>query len=310
MQLALAPLQTYTDHHYRNAHHLVYGGIDTYYAPYLRMNNDGTIKAGPKVDILPENNLVPIVPQLMCCSVEDFFMLHDYIVSLGYNEVNWNMGCPYPMVTNKGLGAGVLNKPEVLRNWLEAISPKLKLKLGIKMRMGMSNTEEIHTLIPILNDYDLTEVIIHARYAEQLYNGGCDIDQFKLAAGSIKHPVTYNGDITDLDSFHELSSELNAMDRFMIGRGAISNPAIFQEIKTGILLDPVTYRSKLLTFSRHIEESCMKVNDNEGYALMRLKSYWEAFSEELTEGKAVYRKLKKATNLNEFWDLLNRGIVY
>jgi tRNA-dihydrouridine synthase len=262
------------------------------------------------VDILPENNLVPIVPQLMCCSVEDFFMLHDYIVSLGYNEVNWNMGCPYPMVTNKGLGAGVLNKPEVLRNWLEAISPKLKLKLGIKMRMGMSNTEEIHTLIPILNDYDLTEVIIHARYAEQLYNGGCDIDQFKLAAGSIKHPVTYNGDITDLDSFHELSSELNAMDRFMIGRGAISNPAIFQEIKTGILLDPVTYRSKLLTFSRHIEESCMKVNDNEGYALMRLKSYWEAFSEELTEGKAVYRKLKKATNLNEFWDLLNRGIVY
>ena len=60
MELALAPLQTYTDHHYRNAHHKVYGGIDTYYAPYLRMNNDGTIKAGPKLDILPENNLVPI----------------------------------------------------------------------------------------------------------------------------------------------------------------------------------------------------------------------------------------------------------
>jgi len=310
MELALAPLQTYTDHHYRNAHHEVYGGIDTYYAPYLRMNNDGTIKAGPKLDILPENNLVPIIPQLMCCSVDDFFILHDYIFSLGYNEVNWNMGCPYPMVTNKGLGAGVLNKPDVLREWLDAIFPKLKLKLGIKMRMGMSSTEEIHDLIPILNEYDLSEVIIHARYAEQLYNGGCDVEQFQLAAKSLIHSVSYNGDITDLEGFYNIKSQVSPIERFMIGRGAIANPGIFQEIKTGQLIGSVDYRIKLFEFSRLIEASCLRSNNNEGYALMRLKSYWEAFSEELTEGKAVYRKLKKAISLKEFWDILERGIAY
>jgi tRNA-dihydrouridine synthase len=310
MELALAPLQTYTDHHYRNAHHKVYGGIDTYYAPYLRMNNDGTIKAGPKLDILPENNLVPIIPQLMCCSVDDFFTLHDYIVSLGYNEVNWNMGCPYPMVTNKGLGAGVLNKPDVLRAWLDAIFPKVKLKIGIKMRMGMSSTEEIHDLIPILNEYDLSEVIIHARYAEQLYNGGCDIEQFQLAAKSLIRSVSYNGDITDLDSFYLIKSQVSSIERFMIGRGAIANPGIFQEIKTGKLIGSADYRNKLLEFSRLIEASCLRSNNNEGYALMRMKSYWEVFSEELTEGKVVYRKLKKAISLNEFWDILERELVY
>ena len=248
MELALAPLQTYTDHHYRNAHHKVYGGIDTYYAPYLRMNNDGTIKAGPKLDILPENNLVPIIPQLMCCSVDDFFILHDYIVSLGYKEVNWNMGCPDPMVTNKGLGAGVLNKPGVLREWLDAIFPKLKLKLGIKMRMGMTSTEEIHDLIPILNEYDLSEVIIHARYAEQLYHGGCDLEQFQLAAKSLIHSVSYNGDITDLEGFYTIKSQVSPIERFMIGRGAIANPGIFQEIKTGQLIGSTHYRIKLLEF--------------------------------------------------------------
>lgn len=310
MNLALAPLQTYTDHHYRNAHVNVYGGVDTFYAPYLRMNNDGTIKAGPKIDIIPANNLVPVIPQLMCCCVQDFFVLHDYIVSLGYNEVNWNMGCPYPMVTNKGLGAGVLNKPELLREWLDTIFPKLKLKLGIKMRMGMRSTDEIHTLIPILNEYELTEVIIHARYAEQLYNGGCDIEQFNQAAASLNHVLTYNGDITSIEAFNSIRESVKPIERYMIGRGAINNPAIFQEIKSSELLDSKTYREKLITFSRLIEDSCMTSNNNDGYALMRLKSYWEAFSEELTEGKVVYRKLKKATSLKEFWELLDRGIVY
>ncbi len=308
MVLALGPLQTYTDHHFRNAHAQVYGGVDKFYAPYLRLNTDGTIKAGPKLDILPENNQVPIIPQLMCCSVNDFFILHDYIYDLGYTEVNWNMGCPYPMVTNKGLGAGVLNQPEVLNSWLSAIISKSKLKVGIKMRMGMNDTKEIHSLIPILNEFPLTEVIIHARNAAQLYNGGCDTSTFKAAAYQIKHPVTYNGDITDIERFNAIQDELLSLESFMIGRGAIKNPGLFQEIKTGQLIDSITYRKKLIELSKLIEESCLKSNSNQGYALMRLKSYWEAFSEELSEGKALYRKLKKTVDLKSFWNTVDSMI--
>src|SRR6218665_127086 len=294
MELSLGPLQTYTDHHFRNAHETVYGGVDKFYAPYLRMNTDGTIKAGPKVDILPENNRVSIIPQVMCCSVEDFFILHNYIADLGYTELNWNMGCPYPMVANKGLGAGVLNKPEVLREWLEEIHPRLQLKLGIKMRMGMNSTAEIFDLLPILNDFPLTEIIIHARYASQLYNGGCDVEQFREVLLKTNHKVIYNGDISAPTEFNELRKTLLNTTSYMIGRGAVKNPAIFQEIKTGVLLDGNTYRIKLLEFSKLIEASCLRSNANEGFALMRLKSYWEGFCEELTEGKSLYRRLKKS----------------
>lgn len=306
MELSLGPLQTYTDHHFRNAHELVYGGVDKFYAPYLRMNTDGTIKSGPKVDILPENNQVPIVPQVMCCSVTDFFILHNYISDLGYDELNWNMGCPYPMVTNRGLGAGILNKPAILREWLEEIVPKSSLKLGIKMRMGMESTEEIFNLLPVLNDFPLTEIIIHARYANQLYNGGCDIERFKESISGTAHKVVYNGDISDTSGFIELRENLSSTESFMIGRGAVKNPAIFQEIKTGELLDGKIYRSKLVEFSRLIEDSCLRSNSNEGFALMRLKSYWEGFSEELTEGKSLYRRLKKSDRLVEFWQLINQ----
>jgi len=306
MELSLGPLQTYTDHHFRNAHQTVYGGVDKFYAPYLRMNTDGSIKAGPKIDILPENNQVSIVPQLMCCTPDDFFILHDYIADLGYSEVNWNMGCPYPMVTNKGLGAGILNKPELLRSWLEEIYPRLKIRLGIKMRMGMESTEEILNLLPVLNEFPLTEIIIHARYANQLYNGGCDVEMFKASIHQSQHKIVYNGDISTVEGFRELMSELPNTAYFMIGRGAVRNPALFQEIKTGVLLDGTTYRNKLLEFSKLIEESCLHSNSNEGYALMRLKSYWEGFCEELTEGKSLYRRLKKSDRLTEFWQLIDR----
>lgn len=306
MELSLAPLQTYTDYHFRNAHQQIYGGVDKFYAPYLRMNNDGTIKQGPKLDVLPENNLVNIIPQLMCCSVEDFFILHDYLVELGYTEVNWNMGCPYPMVTNKGLGAGVLNNPQLLKSWLEAILPKTKLALGIKMRMGMNQTSEIRELIPILNSYPLKEVIIHARNAEQLYNGSCDHIEFNHAFNQIVHRVIYNGDICTLDDLDKIARHTPDCNAIMIGRGAVKNPAIFNELKSGILLGGKEYRTKLIEFSKLIEESCLSSNPNSGYALMRLKSYWEGFTEELSEGKPLFRKLKKTNTLTNFWNTINQ----
>ena len=179
MQLALAPLQTYTDYHFRNAHLAIFKGVDKFYAPYLKLNNDGTIKNAPKIDILPENNpQITIIPQLMACSEQEFFTMSNYIEDLGYSELNWNMGCPYPMVTNRNLGAGILNKPSDIFNLFDKIFPKLKIGLGVKMRMGLESTADILEILPRLNDYPLTEIIIHARYAKQLYNGTCDHERF------------------------------------------------------------------------------------------------------------------------------------
>lgn len=310
MQLSLAPLQTYTDYHFRNAHQAVYGGVDKFYAPYLKMNNDGTIKTAPKIDVLPKNNpLASVVPQLMACSAEDFFIMADYLQELGYTEVNWNMGCPYPMVTNRNLGAGILNKPDDLKRLLDVIVPKLTMQLGIKMRMGMDSTAEIMDVLPGLNDYPLTEIIIHARYAKQLYNGSCDHDQFAQCIGLTKHSLTYNGDITSADELEALQRKFPSITNWMIGRGAMVNPAIFEEIKTQQFDDSETYRSRLLTFSTQLETSLVQCNPDKGYALSKLKSYWEYLADGLSDGTQLYRKVKKAKTLGELNDHLQEGLL-
>ncbi|WP_300663643.1 tRNA-dihydrouridine synthase family protein [Fluviicola sp.] len=310
MQLALAPLQTYTDYHFRNAHIAVFGGVDKFYAPYLKMNNDGTIKSAPKIDILPKNNpKIAVIPQLMACSAEEFFVMADYIDSLGYDEVNWNMGCPYPMVTNRNLGAGILNKPSEIFQLLDQIIPKSKLRLGIKMRMGLETTEEILEILPKLNDYPLTEIIIHARYAKQLYNGVCDHERFLECISLTNHSLTYNGDITSKEEFDELNQKFQSIQSWMIGRGAMNNPGIFEEIKFGTVDSGEIYRNKLMEFSKHMEESLLSCNPDRGYALSKMKSYWEYLSDSLSDGTQLYRKVKKAKDIIELMDHLRYFLI-
>jgi tRNA-dihydrouridine synthase len=305
MQLALAPLQTYTDYHFRNAHIAVFKGVDKFYAPYLKMNNDGTIKNAPKIDILPKNNPNnPVIPQLMACSEQEFFVMADYIESLGYTELNWNMGCPYPMVTNKKLGAGILNKPTEIFELFDSIFPKLKMGLGIKMRMGLESTSEILEILPRLNDYPLTEIIIHARYAKQLYNGACDHERFLECISLTKHSLTYNGDIETKEDFDNLRRKFQGIDNWMIGRGAMKNPGLFEEIQFGIVDSGEVYRDKLTLFSQNLITSLLECNPDRGYALSKMKSYWEYLSEGLSDGKNLYRKLKKSKSIEEFQELL------
>ena len=306
MQLALAPLQTYTDYHFRNAHIAVFRGVDKFYAPYLKLNNDGTIKNAPKIDILPKNNpQIDVIPQLMACSEQEFFTMADYIENLGYSELNWNMGCPYPMVTNKNLGAGILNKPSEIFHLFDRIFPKLKMGLGIKMRMGLENTSEILEILPRLNDYPLTEIIVHARYAKQLYNGTCDHERFVECISLTKHPLTYNGDITTKEEFDLLNEQFSSIHSWMIGRGAMSNPGLFEEIKFGLVDSGEVYRNKLNLFSEYLTASLLECNPDRGYALSKMKSYWEYLSEGLSDGNQLYRKVKKAKDIHELMDHLH-----
>lgn len=301
MQLALAPLQTYTDYHFRNAHQAIFKGVDKFYAPYLKMNNDGTIKNAPKIDILPENNPgISVIPQLMACNEQEFFIMADYMQSLGYTELNWNMGCPYPMVTNKNLGAGLLNKPQEIFSLLDSIFPKLRMGLGLKMRMGLENTAEILEILPRLNDYPLTEIIIHARYAKQLYNGTCDHERFLECISLTNHPLTYNGDIETKEDLEELRTKFRGIDNWMIGRGAMKNPSLFEEIQFDRVDSSEVYRTKLLQFSEQLTSSLLRCNPDRGYALSKMKSYWEYLSEGLSDGKQLFRKLKKAKSIEEF----------
>ena len=65
LPIHFAPLQGYTEAIYRNAHATVFGGVETYYTPFVRLEKE-TFRSRDIRDIEPGNNTVShLIPQLI-----------------------------------------------------------------------------------------------------------------------------------------------------------------------------------------------------------------------------------------------------
>ena len=150
--LLSSPLQGFTDFRFRNAFHHYFGGIDTFYSPYIRLNGKFKIKTSYQNDLLPENNTtLEVIPQIITNDAEEFLFVAKYVQSLGYKELNWNLGCPYPMVAKSGMGSGLICNPEKIDNILARAHNETDILVSMKMRMGYENAKEILDAFPILD---------------------------------------------------------------------------------------------------------------------------------------------------------------
>ena len=222
-KLYLAPLRGLTDYIYRNTFNRHFNGFDAAVTPFIPTSR--TTRATPLhlKDVLPENNAsMPIEPQILCNNPADFIPLAKQLYDLGYPTVNWNLGCPFPMVAKKQRGSGLLPFPDKIDAFLEQTLSSIPNRISIKTRLGRNNSNEIFQLMPIFNRYLLEEIVIHPRTGKQMYGGEADLDNFEKCLETTRHQIVYNGDITDLATFQRLSERLRATDCWMIGRAAVA----------------------------------------------------------------------------------------
>ena len=118
------------------------------------------------------------------------------IKSVGYTTADLNCGCPFPMVRNKGRGSGILRTPNVLRQMMEVgcevMGPG---NFSIKARLGVERTDELLKLMPLINEFPLRHLTIHARTAKQMYEGACDWTAGEKVVAAARVPVVLNGDL-------------------------------------------------------------------------------------------------------------------
>jgi tRNA-dihydrouridine synthase B len=230
--LCLAPLHGVTNRVFRQAYSRHFSGFDAAMAPFIQ-----SVKAGSKVathfkDLLPGYDAAcPVIPQILGNDASDFVDTAQVMADLGYLEVNWNLGCPYPMVTGKGRGSGLLPHPERIDAFLDHVCARSVLPVSVKLRLGFRNPQESLALMPVLNGYPLVKVVIHPRLASQMYEGQVDLDGFERAYALSLHPVMYNGDIRDVQNYKALTERFPGIQEWMLGRGAISDPFLPARIK-------------------------------------------------------------------------------
>jgi len=301
-ELSLAPIQGITDYTFRKLFEQYFGGINKYFAPYLRVDSKGGLSNKQMRDLLPGNNVgIHVIPQIMANRPHDFISMCSFLADQGYTEVNWNLGCPYPMITNRGLGAGLLDKPELTAQILDEVLPKISLNLSIKLRSGVYNENALASMLQIFNNYPLTEVIIHPRYAKQLYRGMANRNLFAEVLPISTHPVCYNGDIASVEDCLQLSEQFPTVKHFMIGRAVISNPFLAAQIQQKN--SNLAFDAKKQFAEFHAALFASYLSQSEGgdkQVILKMLGFWEYFALSFTNSDKVYKKFRKAKNKNEY----------
>jgi len=297
IRIYFAPIQEVTDFVYRTAFANTFGNSDKYFAPYIVRQNDGTIKKAHLRDIMPLNNLgYQLIPHVLAGNAEDFLYLAKTICDLSYGEINWNLGCPYPMVTNKGLGSGLLPFPDKIRRILAESMPKLSCRVSVKLRSGLMSSDEIFKVVPVLNEFPLNEVILHPRIAKQLYRGIADREIFIGAADLSKHTLVYNGDILTPDDFNQVNDFLKLPAICMVGRGILKDPFLPAKIKQ-LALPGKKEKSELLAqFHRQVFSTYSKLLSGNSHLLMRMTKFWSYFCYSFPDPAKAFKRIKKASN--------------
>ena len=180
MNIYLAPLQGLTTVLFRNTFAKRFGGIDEYYSPFVGTAKVEKINPSLLRDLFPERNSpsVRLVPQLLGNDGKDFRRFADRIAEYGYSHFNWNIGCPYPTVTDKTKGSGILPFPDKIDRFLDDALTLSGFEVSVKMRLGMHYADESLKVVDVLNRYPLKEVTVHARTGIQAYEGTVDLESF------------------------------------------------------------------------------------------------------------------------------------
>ena len=296
--LLSSPLQGFTDYRFRNAFQKYFGGIDTFYSPYIRLNGKLDIKASYQRDILPENNnTLNVIPQIMTNDAEEFLFVAKYVQSLGYKELNWNLGCPYPMVTKRCMGSGLISDAARIDGILERVHAESDIIVSMKMRMGYEHNAEILDVFPVLEKYPIKNIAIHARIGKQLYKGGVDLEGFQTCLDASKQLIYYNGDITSVKEFENRKAIFPTIQHFMIGRGLITNPFLPGMIKAGSSDFPDNKMEIFKKFHDTLYNEFASALSGSSHVLIKMLHYWEYFSQSFTNSHKTFKKIKKAKNI-------------
>lgn len=321
-----APMEGITGYVFRRVYHHCFPFADKYFTPFLSPNHDGRLSPREYQDVAPENNEgIKLVPQIMTNCAADFIRTAKTLNDMGYDEVNFNLGCPSGTVVSKGKGSGFLAFPEKLDRCLDEIFSGLDMKISVKTRIGREEPEEFMRLLEIYNQYPMEELIIHPRVQRDGYKNTPNMQMFSYAYKYSVCPLCYNGDIVQAEDALRIQEMFPALSAMMLGRGILMNPGLPERIKKEIRSredggsrteNPMKNRTENLTEKEHIQEKerIREFHDRlyEAYCraylhvsgpkvvLFKMKEIWCYLASSFEDrGKAV-KKIKKAQNLKEY----------
>ena len=220
--------------------------------------------------------------------------------------IDMNFGCPVKKIVNGNGGSAVLKDVELLGAICREVVRRSQVPVSAKIRAGWDRPtgEKVRELARTIEDAGVSMIAIHARTRAQGFSGEANWDLIAETRRAVSVPVIGNGDVRSAEDVVRMEAHTGC-DAVMIGRAAIGNPWIFDEVKTrldGRDYAPPTPRERVAVLLRHVREAAALEGEPGGVVATR--KVMAAYLKRVPNARQVRGPLMQAKSVVEVEDLL------
>ena len=230
------------------------------------------------------------------------------IVEPHFDMIDYNMGCPAPQITKQIAGGALLQNADLTRQIFRTLVNAVKKPISLKMRIGV--TEENNSLFldiaKIAEQEGIGMMTLHPRTVSQGYSGHADWDMIKKLKQNVSVPVVGNGDITSPEIAKKVL-DYTGCDYLMIGRGAMGNPFIFEQIND--YLESGVYKKYTLTDRLEAFVTYLELTEKYHIRFANIKQQAIRFTKGTVGGGQLRNRLSAATNTDDLKELLLQKVT-
>lgn len=150
------------------------------------------------------------------------------------SAIDINMGCPVKKIVSAGDGSALMKNPTLAHDIVKAVVSAVSLPVTVKIRAGWDEEHKNAVEVALaVEEAGASLVAVHGRTRNQMYSGHASLDIIAYVKDALHVPVIGNGDITSAADALRMKRETGC-DGLMIGRGAVGNPFLFEEIRAAL----------------------------------------------------------------------------
>ncbi|OZM56902.1 tRNA-dihydrouridine synthase [Lottiidibacillus patelloidae] len=229
----LAPMEDVTDVVFRHVVSAA-GRPDVFFTEFTNSDSychpDGIKSVRGRLTFTEDEQ--PMVAHIWGDSPENFRQMSIGMAELGFKGIDINMGCPVPNVATRGKGSGLILRPDVAAELIQAAKAG-GLPVSVKTRLGFYEVEEWEEWLTHILKQDIANLSIHLRTRKEMSEVPAHwelIPEIKKLRDRVAPDtlLTINGDIPDRQVGLQLAKQYD-VDGVMIGRGIFKNPFAFEK---------------------------------------------------------------------------------